>query len=96
MAKINGEILLRGDYLLLQNAANNKRIWLSPTTYQLILFVPLPLPAPVSTQQNSTLYMFQSVLEQKMTLTAYNAEKDIADSKPIEVARKMILVLGKY
>ena len=48
MAKINSDTLLRGDYLLLQNAATNKRICGSlqpPTT---LLFVPLPLPSPES------------------------------------------------
>ena len=35
MSKINNETLLSGDYSLLQklNAATNKRIWLSPPTY---------------------------------------------------------------
>ena len=48
MAKINSETLLRGDYLLLQNAATKQENLALSNHLQLSLFVPLPLPAPGS------------------------------------------------
>ena len=48
MAKINSEILLRGDYLLLQKCSTELENLALPNHLQLTLFVPLPLPAPGS------------------------------------------------
>lgn len=50
----------------------------------------------VSTRWNSTLYMVESILEQKMALAAYAAENNIAQLTPmqLEIARRMVLVLS--
>ena len=54
------------------------------------------LKQDVSTRWNSTLYMIQSILEQKMALAAYAAENDIPQltASQLEIARKMTLVLA--
>lgn len=54
------------------------------------------LKQDVSTRWNSTLYMIQSILEQKMALAAYAAENDIPQltASQLEIARKMALVLS--
>ena len=45
---------------------------------------------------NSTLYMVESILEQKMALAAYAAENNIAQLTPtqLEIAWRMALVLS--
>ena len=50
----------------------------------------------VSTRWNSTLYMMESILEQKMALAAYAAENNIAQLTPmqLEIARRMVFVLS--
>ena len=54
------------------------------------------LKQDVSTRWNSTLYMVESILEQKMALAAYAAENNIQQLTPsqLEIARKMALVLS--
>ena len=54
------------------------------------------LKQDVSTRWNSTLYMIQSILEQKMALAAYAAENDIPQltANQLEIARKLTLVLA--
>ena len=53
------------------------------------------LKQDVSTRWNSSLYMIQSILEQKMALAAYAADNDIQQltASQLEIARKMTLVL---
>ena len=48
MTKINGETLLRGDYLLLQKCSTELENLALSNHLQITLFVPLPLPAPGS------------------------------------------------
>ena len=54
------------------------------------------LKQDVSTRWNSTLYMVEFILEQKMALAAYAAENNIQQLTPsqLEIARKMALVLS--
>ena len=54
------------------------------------------LKQDVTTRWNSTLYMVESILEQKMALAAYAAENNIPQLTPnqLEIARKMVLVLS--
>ena len=50
----------------------------------------------VSTRWNSTLYMIESILEQKMALAAYSTENSIAQLTPVqlELAKRIALVLS--
>ena len=52
------------------------------------------LKQDVSTRWNSTLYMIQSILEQKMALATYATENDIPQltASQLEIAQKMTLV----
>ena len=54
------------------------------------------LKQDVVTRWNSTLYMLESILEQKMALAAYAAENNIQHlaANQLEMARKMVLVLS--
>ena len=52
------------------------------------------LKQDVSTRWNSSLYMLQSILEQKMALAAYAAKNDVSQltANQLEIARKLVLV----
>ena len=54
------------------------------------------LKQDVSTHWNSTLYMIQSILKQKMALAPCAAENDIPQliANKLEIARKMTLVVA--
>ena len=54
------------------------------------------LKQDVSTRWNSTLYMVESILEQKMALAAYAAENSIAQFTPtqLELAKRIVVVLS--
>ena len=56
------------------------------------------LKQDVATRRNSTLYMFHSVLKQKMALAAYTAENDIPQltANQLEIARKMVLIIALH
>ena len=54
------------------------------------------LKQDVSTRWNSNLYMVESILEQKMALTAYAAENSIVQLTPthLELAKRIVVVLS--
>ena len=54
------------------------------------------LKQDVSTRWNSTLYMVESILEQKMALAAYAAENSIVQLTPtqLELAKRIVVVLS--
>ena len=54
------------------------------------------LKQDVSTRWNSSLYMLQSILEQKMALAAYAAKNDVSQltANQLEIARKLVLLLA--
>ena len=53
------------------------------------------LKQDVSTKWNSTLYMVESILKQKMALAAYAAENSIAQLTPtqLELTKRIVVVL---
>lgn len=54
------------------------------------------LKQDISTKWNSTLYMVESILEQKMALAAYAAENNIPQLTPnqLKITKRMVLVLS--